>query len=140
LRKHVDTPEYLMGSEGRGEERERREERGDETWEGRWERREERGERREDLREERGGGRGPDGQRLLVHPLACVVAADGLLRSSDEVLIFSVSCHLVKLFVKLLKLCHTGHHILAHQVGGLQHTVYSIVYAGNRRDRRVRGV
>jgi hypothetical protein len=31
LRKHVDTPEYLMGSEGRGEERERREERGDET-------------------------------------------------------------------------------------------------------------
>ena len=60
-------------------------------------------------------------QLLLINPLASMVAADGLLRGGDQVLLVTLlSLHMVELLIEVLQLGNTGHHLTVHEVGGLQ--------------------
>ena len=49
-----------------------------------------------------------------VKPLVRVESRDRLLRRSNQVLVVFVTCHLVQLLVKLVKLGRFGHVLLAH--------------------------
>mmetsp|Transcript_12717 Transcript_12717/g.46955 ORF Transcript_12717/g.46955 Transcript_12717/m.46955 type:complete len:323 (-) Transcript_12717:17-985(-) len=60
-------------------------------------------------------------QLRLLHPLAAVEAADGLLGGGDQILLgVLLASDLVQSLVKLAQLGHAGHDLLVHHVGRLQ--------------------
>lgn len=66
-----------------------------------------------------------DGEVLLLEPLVGVESGNRLLRGGDKVLVVGgvTVNYLVKLLVELLKLGSLGHHVLEHELGGLERNV-----------------